>query len=458
MLKTTVFVTYSGIIKGGDFHPYVDLTSPNPWWRHIPDEESLLYASSAVNIGAENNADPSNRTAPTFDNGFVWEDHLHYSPQYLKDMQIANPNILGNVQVPFSNSKTKLKTNKILLHEYKQQKKAFLRAYKKKREMTVQNYGKMISSELEKFIPKNNSDVGKFTELALSSFLHRFGGPSEPDFMMNFPITGENELPHIRDDPQVLSFLPESKMGVETSSKPFDQLLNELDVFQEELNEVNSFDIRAGDHKRHGKAKIYREWRVWQEFITSTFVYTVELGNNKSCHEWLSPEKTHDIPRRVLQERLLEGVMCSNTSAPGCLPSDVLPWLSVSPPAPKFLFSDLSNDIGYRWMLDTEEWFKKQNILLDVAKRESLTDACIHLKSSEEAVEDFYDEKLRNLPPQTQHYGESIPALLGFASDEIHVTKFPSFKPNDGLVHHPEVLRLIICEEYPSFSYGDLTN
>eukprot|EP00746_Dinoflagellata_sp_MGD_P157308 gnl/MRDRNA2_/MRDRNA2_86176_c0_seq1.p2 gnl/MRDRNA2_/MRDRNA2_86176_c0~~gnl/MRDRNA2_/MRDRNA2_86176_c0_seq1.p2 ORF type:complete len:111 (+),score=6.88 gnl/MRDRNA2_/MRDRNA2_86176_c0_seq1:399-731(+) len=107
-------------------------------------------------------------------------------------------------------------------------------------------------------------------------------------------------------------------------------------------------------------------------------------------------------------------------------------------------------------MLDTEEWLKKQKVLLDNSKLESLATKRIHSDSSGKGVTASYADRARNL--RISKVDESIPALPGFAPDQVCVTRFPPVKPNDGLVHHPKLFKFVICDEYPSMSYSDLNN
>merc|ERR1712224_572086 len=153
-----------------------------------------------------------------------------------------------------------------------------------------------------------------------------------------------------------------------------------------------------------------------------------------------------------------DAVTCVNTSAPGCLPCDILLWLSINPPAPKFLFCDLSNDIGFRWMLDTEEWLKKNNVLLERTKLEALSQCIIEQTPINDVTKcDAELERELILPFLETKVDEPIPPINGFAAENIFLTRFPDFKSNDGLVHHPKLVKLIICDEYPSYSYGDLS-
>merc|ERR1719240_822977 len=158
-------------------------------------------------------------------------------------------------------------------------------------------------------------------------------------------------------------------------------------------------------------------------------------------------------------QNLLDSVMCINTSTPGCIPSDILSWVSIKPPAPQFLYSDLSNEIGFRWMLDTEERLKKQDILLDSAKRQRLSYSAVQLYEKKliptnDCKNDSEDQESPMFisPSMT----ESVVALPGFSAAEVRVTKFPNFKPNNGIIYHPRLFKLVICDEYPSYSYGGL--
>merc|ERR1712048_853997 len=52
----------------------------------------------------------------------------------------------------------------------------------------------------------------------------------------------------------------------------------------------------------------------------------------------------------------------------------------------------------------------------------------------------------------------SVPALVGFSPDEIFVTTFSAEDSSHRLIHHPVFYRIVICDEFPSQCYGDLSN
>lgn len=146
------------------------------------------------------------------------------------------------------------------------------------------------------------------------------------------------EIPHIRNDPQIQNFLPSNcKVGAEISLEGFDQLLNELDVFKQQISKTNSFDLRAGDYKHYKRALLYSNWHSWQEFITAYTIESFDLQKDIRYCRWLDSEDKKDFSKKIIEQNFLEAVLCTNTSTSGCFPSDILPWLSMTPPAPQFV-------------------------------------------------------------------------------------------------------------------------
>merc|ERR1712228_608447 len=141
--------------------------------------------------------------------------------------------------------------------------------------------------------------------------------------------------------------------------------------------------------------------------------------------------------------------MCSKTPTSGCHPVDVLPWLTIEPPAPIFQYSNIPDEIGHRWMLHTEEWFKKQNMLLDKHEFDNLSRSAVifidkKLFNPNILFNEIIVVKNKELNEfKTQDTADQFNAIPGFATDDVKLAKFPSKKLDDGLVHHPNVYRLI---------------
>jgi len=58
----------------------------------------------------------------------------------------------------------------------------------------------------------------------------------------------------------------------------------------------------------------------------------------------------------------------------------------------------------------------------------------------------------------TEEITEFVPALKGFAADEVIITNFSSQNNSDWLVHHPILFKIVVCDEYPSYCYGDFVD
>merc|ERR1711862_312177 len=98
-------------------------------------------------------------------------------------------------------------------------------------------------------------------------------------------------------------------------------------------------------------------------------------------------------------------------------------------------------------------------MLLDVVKRRSLLHSAVKWNQDGKVLNNSVGSELEGdeTPPFLEsNVIEPVAALPGFSPENIFVTKLPDFKPNNGIVHHPQHYKLIICDEYPSYSYGSL--
>merc|ERR1712066_403541 len=152
-----------------------------------------------------------------------------------------------------------------------------------------------------------------------------------------------------------------------------------------------------------------------------------------------------DNERVYTDQELIDAVMCAETTTPGCHPSEIFPWLTVKPPAPTFRSSNLSYEIGFRWMLESEEWLKMHNMLIDTQEIENLSRSTVtFIEKDSYAINTLTsegsssylagEEQLTEFEPQETT--KSIVTRSGFSSNDVLISKFPTEKSEVEQLHH----------------------
>jgi hypothetical protein len=477
MLKLTsysVYVFRAGIRdvgrKHGEFRQRIDMTSPIPWWRQIHDSDLLYDPSPEVFTSPDENADPANHRLPIFDDGYFYEDHVNILSKYLENYEANNSDTFRKVESLRANIKYGFHTLSDKLEESEKLRKGFVRSYKRKKLKLQHNYTDKIYTKSEKRMFNKKFERSCSNDEALTDYLEHFASSPQYKEKKNFHETIGKELPHVRHDPRLARFIP-TEWNAEALIPPDQSEFSRSDLitFELESDQLKPFDVRSKEEKQNQITRELRRWRLWQELKNAYNEHDGNISRDIRCHS-----RTNSILKLSLNDReiyndqeLLDVVMCSESSTPGCHPIEILPLLIVKPPPPHFRSTTLSRDIGYRWIIETEEWLKKHNLLLNKQELVNLTRSAVtftdrdrpHLKFVNKTT--IYSDQLEKeeLPEfMSDEKVESTPAKPGFAANEVLIHKFSGKEIEDLEAEHYNHHKLIICGEYPSYCYGNLAD
>merc|ERR1712050_511697 len=222
------------------------------------------------------------------------------------------------------------------------------------------------------------------------------------------------------------------------------------------------------NEKRDQNARAIRTWCIWQDLLLA---YNDYDGN--ICRDSRYIKRSDYEPRFTMADRIvntdqeyIDAVMCIGTATPGSHPRDILPWLIVEPPTPNFRSTDLAKEIGYRWTLDSEEWLKQNEILLDRQEVKNLERSAVTfiemetIRVPDPSVKSNYvdsiEKELSEFLPEKPE--DSTLTSKEFDYNDVLVTKFSDTHLGQRQVHHHDYYRLIICDEYPSNCFSDTSD
>jgi len=367
-------------------------------------------------------------------------------------------------------SNNKYQSDIKLLSQYENLRKSFIRTYKKKKQTLYDTIGRNTSETSKTHIRVES----KLEELSkkfsnTDAFIDYYGKIPDIKDKISYRETIEREFQHAQEDPRLLRLMPlewDKQMQPECVTAQHHEPSSEIGEFDLEIKDADEFDLRAAEEKVKYNNDLFRIWHNWQELATAYHGYDGALSRETRCKDRPGYEDTSPFADEELytEEELLSAVMCSETTAPGCHPREILNWLTITPFSPAFRFTDLSSTIGYRWTMNTEEWLQKHNKLIDTQEFDNLMRSSITFLESEidevdniilrKPKTDFENNELPEFIPQKIN---KSPALTpGFSASEVSITNFPERKTNNGIVHHPKFYKLVICDEYPSYCYGNL--
>jgi hypothetical protein len=341
-------------------------------------------------------------------------------------------------------------------------KKKFQRVFKKKKLSLIQSL--KDTHRLDEYL-----DITSIDNEGQEAFQNYYPVQPRLKTRTSFRETIEKEFAFVKDDPRLLRFISNEwikKARIDSSSEKSNYSWAEENIFEAETKESSTFEQRAENEKHNQNTRTLCRWRAWKELRSAYNDYDGDLRRDLRSIERFDHEDKNSEGCQGLHtdQELLNAVICLNTSTHGCYPDDILSWLLVKPPIPNFRCTDLSYEIGYRWVLDTEEWLKKHEILLNRQEFENLGRSAVtfvdveavglRLSSTLKNSCIVEEDELPEFVPQEQ--GDLIPPLPGFAADEVSVSAFSDSNSQTWQVHHPDHYKLIICDEYPSYCFGNL--
>lgn len=344
----------------------------------------------------------------------------------------------------------------------KEKKKKFQRVFKRKKLSLIQSL--KDTHRLDEYL-----DTSSIDNEAQEAFQNYYAVHPTLRTRTSFRETIEKEFAFVKDDHRILRFISNEWIkgaSIEASPEKANYSWAEENIFEAEAKESGTFEQRSVNEKLNQNTRELYRWRAWKELRSAYNDYDGDLRRDLRSIERLGHEDKNFEGCLGLHtdQELLDAVICVNTSTHGCNPGDILSWLLVKPPIPNFRCADLSHEIGYRWVLDTEEWLKKHEILLTRQEFENLARSAVtfvdveavglRLSSTSKNSCIVEEDELPEFVPQEQ--GDLIPPLPGFAAEEVIVSVFSDSNSGTWQVHHPDHYKLIICDEYPSYCYGNL--
>merc|ERR1712113_616550 len=388
------------------------------------------------------------------------------------DLQVINSDISKPLLTTREDPYNKYQSDIKLLSQYEKLRKSFIRAYKKKKQTFFDTAGRNVSDTSKTHIrieSKLEELSKKFSNT--EAFINYYGKIPDIKDKISYRETIEREFQHVQEDPRLLRLMPlkwDKQMQPKYVTTQRHETSSEIGKFNLEIKDADKFDLRAAEEKVKYNNDLFRIWHNWQELTTAYHGYDGALSRETRCKDRLGYEDTSPFADEELytEEELLSAVMCSETTAPGCHPREILNWLTITPFSPAFRFTDLSSTLGYRWTMNTEEWLQKHNKLIDTQEFDNLMRSSITFLESE--IDEVDNIILRK--PKTDFENNELPEFIpkkinkspaltpGFSASEVSITNFPERKTNNGIVHHPKFYKLVICDEYPSYCYGNLND
>merc|ERR1712113_938448 len=386
------------------------------------------------------------------------------------DLQVINSDISKPFLMICEDPYNKYQSDIKFLSQYEKLRKSFIRAYKKKKQIFFDIAERNISDILKTHIRVES----KFEELSkkssnIEAFINYYGKIPDIKDKISYRETIEREFQHVQEDPRLLRLVPlewDKQTQPEYVTAQHHEPHCETGEFSLEIKDADEFDLRAADEKTRYNTDLFRMWHNWQELANAYHGYDGTLSREIRCKDRPGYEDTSPFADEELytEEELLSVIMCNETTAPGCHPREVLNWLTITPFSPAFRFADLSSNIGYRWTMNTEEWLQKHNKLIDIQEFDNLMRSSITFLENE--INEVDNIILRK-PKSDLEYNElpefipnkknkSFTLIPGSSASEGSIANFPERKTNNGIVHHPKFYKLVICDEYPSYCYGNL--
>eukprot|EP00747_Dinoflagellata_sp_TGD_P145774 gnl/TRDRNA2_/TRDRNA2_176620_c0_seq1.p1 gnl/TRDRNA2_/TRDRNA2_176620_c0~~gnl/TRDRNA2_/TRDRNA2_176620_c0_seq1.p1 ORF type:complete len:454 (-),score=-5.86 gnl/TRDRNA2_/TRDRNA2_176620_c0_seq1:221-1582(-) len=413
--------------EGKSYRERIDITSPLPWWRQIHDTKLLHHSTPDVYIGAMDNMNPSNDNLPIFDTGHFWEDRAELAHEYLEKYYTRNSDILSNPESNHRNIELKYRNEISKEIEHIKHEKTFFRTFKKRKEIIHRDLKTANFQEKDKLTERNQECKGKIEEnRALMVFNYQYDPPPTPKEKLNPEKMIERELHERQDNPYLAYLIPEEWDGRgngEVSNEPNEELWSELGIFEIDKLHKGEFDMRAINAKKDRKFFVRREWRAWQERNTSYNGYDGGIGRDVRCRERHNYENRFPMngDESFSDQDLLDAVMCVHTPTPGCNPKEFLDWMDVRPPTSIFRYTDLPGEIGYRRLLNTEEWLEQHGMII---KRKMFT--TLH-KSSVISMDKKYSTSTEIKYKKNQKNFAESETLPEFIPKKKY--KFYSYKP-----------------------------
>lgn len=326
--------------KNKNYRQRIDMTSPIPWWRQIQDTELLYDSAPVVYIGAKENADPSHLRMPILDDGHFYEDHADFSTELLASYRENNPDTLGNPKSLYGTTINKSRKDNLTLENYDKLRKRFTRAYKRTRylsHLTTQE------QTLKGKITASDSDLGEYNidSEAMTAFLENYGPPTHLKVRKSFHETIGRELPHVKDDPRLLRFMPsdwDKQIQEEVPLERAEDAWINLNLTATSCKNLSSFDLSSITEKQYRSSRIYRAWQAWQEVGTAYNDYEGSIGRDVRLRERANYKAKFPMRDReqYTEHELMDAVMCFRSPTQGGHPNKILPWLVVKPPSPNF--------------------------------------------------------------------------------------------------------------------------
>jgi len=159
----------------------------------------------------------------------------------------------------------------------------------------------------------------------------------------------------------------DKQINLDTPLEKAAETWTKLDVLETDNENSSNLLARSLVEKQKFHDRLVRTWHAWQEISTAYNDYEGSVGRDirlKNRSDYYAKFPMGDR-EQFNDNELLDAVLCIRTTTPGCNPNKTTPWLIIKPPIPKFNCTDLSKEIGSRWVSEILEWLKRQNMLLD---------------------------------------------------------------------------------------------
>jgi len=229
----------------------------------------------------------------------------------------------------------------LTLEDYGKLKKGFTRVYKRIRYLPCRLCEEYLSESKKEILISNFREYNHESE-AMVAFIENYGPPTQLKIRKNFHELIGRELPHVKDDPCLLHYVPndwDKQIHSELHLEKAKDTLVYLDAM--EMKPKNLFDLeqRAITEKQNCNFRLLWVYRIWQEVGIAYNNYKGSIGRD------LRFKKRSDIgakfpmgdKEKFNDYELLDAVICGRTPQPGCNPGKTLPWLTVKPPPPNFV-------------------------------------------------------------------------------------------------------------------------